>query len=318
MSYYIGIDIGATNTKLGIVDLQGGILRKEYLDSKTYSAVKLLKKISHKINKLKENYNLVGIGIGVAGPTNPKKGKVHYFVNLEGWKNIEVTEILTTQTGIDTYIDNDTNVMALGEKEFGAGKNFKNFISLTLGTGVGGSIILNNKLYRGSNYVAGEIGHIPINLNGPKCNCGGKGCLERYIGSKYISQRAISKIKSGNNSIIMKLVDNNENKITPEVISKAFTLGDKVAEEIWSETGTYIGVALTGVINLLNPEAIIIGGGVAKAGKKLFHSIYETIQKRAMSTHKKNIKVLKAQLGEKAGIIGGAVLAQEIKNKDNC
>lgn len=313
MNYYIGIDIGATNTKLGIVNSNGTILKEKYFNSKAHPPKKLLKKLSQEINRVKKNYELEGIGIGVAGPTNPKEGKVYHFINLPGWENIEITNLIKNETGIDTYLDNDTNIMSLGEKEFGAGKDFKNFICLTLGTGVGGSLVLNNKIYRGSKYVAGEIGHVPININGPNCNCGGKGCLERYVGNKYIIERTKSQLKEESNSIIMKLADGNKENITPKIISKAYYLGDKLAKEIWLDTGKYIGIALTGTINLLNPEAIIIGGGVAEAGNVLFDSIYSTIQKRAMRLHKQDIKVLKTQLGEKAGIIGASVLAQGLR-----
>jgi len=200
--------------------------------------------------------------------------------------------------------------MTLAEQRLGAGKDYKNIICLTLGSGVGGGIILNKKLYRGIKSVAGEIGHICINNNGPSCRCGSKGCLERYVGNEFIVERFISKEKS-RKSIVMDLVKNDESKITPRIIDQACKEGDTLAREILLETGDFIGIALVGVVNLLNPEAIIIGGGVANAGKLLLDCVYDTIKQHAMSVHKEGIKVLPAALGDKAGVIGATILARE-------
>ncbi len=312
--YFIGIDIGATNTKLGIVDKNNKIIKEDTFSTKDNSSEKILSKLISHINSIKPEFSLGGIGIGAAGPTNFKKGKIYYFVNRSDWNNIFIAERFKNETKLDTFVDNDVNVMALAEHRLGNGKKYSNLMCITLGTGVGGGIILNKKIYRGKDYVAGEIGHISINMYGPECKCGNRGCLESYVGSENIVKRTISKIKNDKSSIIKKLANNKESKITPKIIYEAYKQGDNTAMEIWKETGEFIGIALTSVINLLNLEAVIIGGGIANAGEFLFDSIYDIISQKAMKIHKKKFELLPAKLGEKAGIIGAAMLAKEQSN----
>jgi len=307
--YFIGIDIGATNTKLGVVDDNGKIVNQDVISTKEYTPDELLLELADIINDF--DFKIKGVGIGVAGPANVKEGKVYYFVNSPGWDNMEVAAKFKLLTKLDTYVDNDVNVMALAEHCYGAGVNYRNIICLTLGSGVGGGIILDNSLYRGNDFVAGEIGHIPVVPEGYDCRCGGRGCLERYVGNEFIVERAINKIENGRQSSIMGLVRGDKSKITPRIIDEAYRIGDKLAEEIWIETGKFIGIALVGVVNLFNPEIIIIGGGIAKTGDILFNTIYDIIKQRAMEIHKRSIKVIPAKLGEVAGIIGAAMLARQ-------
>jgi glucokinase len=181
--------------------------------------------------------------------------------------------------------------MALAEARLGAARNKKNVVCLTLGTGVGGGIILEGKLFRGTNSGAGEIGHMPINTDGPRCNCGGKGCLETYVGNKVIL--ALAKKKLGRKDI------------TLEELSRL---------SIYSDFAEKIGVALTGIVNLLNPEIIVIGGGLSFAGSFIFRKIKETIDKRAMPIHSSSVRVKKTRLGKDAGLIGAALLVKENYN----
>jgi glucokinase len=215
-----------------------------------------------------------------------------------------------------TFIDNDVNVMALAELKFGAAKGTRNAICLTLGTGVGGGIILEGSLYRGSDSAAGEIGHIPINVGGIKCPCGGWGCMERYVGNEYIVKKTRKEIQGGRNSLINKLTNGDLSKITPQIISRAAKLQDRLAKEVWQEVGRNLGVALVGVVNFFNPEKIIIGGGISGAGRILFDELRKTIKKRAMPVQARTVKVLKSKLGKDAGIIGAAMLAMsEIRSR---
>lgn len=206
------------------------------------------------------------------------------------------------------FVDNDVNVMALGEVYFGAGLGAINMLCITLGTGVGGGLILSRELYRGSSYAAGEFGHVPINIKGPKCKCGSWACVEAYAGNSYIARDVIRRIRRGQKTLITKLVKGDISKITPEIISKAGRKGDKFAKKVWVDVGEKIGIGLAGVVNLLNVEKIIIGGGVAEAGKILFDSIKKTINTRAMKLPAKTVKIVKAKLGYDAGLIGAATL----------
>ncbi|MCM8782588.1 MAG: ROK family protein, partial [Candidatus Omnitrophica bacterium] len=237
-------------------------------------------------------------------------GIIHHLVNIKGFKKVPLKKLIEARTGIPTFLDNDVNVMTLGELYYGAGKGAKNLLCITLGTGVGGGIVIEGQLYRGSSLSAGEIGHMPLNERGPRCNCGGFGCMEKFVGNKYIVAKTIKEIKKGKKSIIKKMVKGHLKRITPELISLAAKKQDKLAKAIWEEIGSHLGVTLAGVINLLDPERIIIGGGVAEAGNILFEAIRKTVRERAMRVPAKGVKIVKAKLGQDAGLIGAAVLVR--------
>jgi len=319
-NYTIGIDLGGTNVKIALLKNVNIIVQKTSIETDKHKGrskliaeiIKIIKQLI-KDNKLKKS-QIAGIGIGVAGPINFDRGFIHNLTNIKGWKNTPLKQMLTKKIGIRTFVDNDVNVVTLGELAFGAGRGFKDILCLTLGTGVGGGIVLNGHLYRGPNFTAGEIGHIPISITGPKCNCGGTACIERYVGNKFIIQRAKELVKNNKKSLIFKYANNQISKITPKIISQAASDKDKTALLIWREVGNYLGIALSGLVNTLNPELIIIGGGVAKAGKPLFDSIKKTIKLRSMKNPASFVKVVPALLGEEAGIVGASVLADLGKN----
>ncbi|NQT23329.1 MAG: ROK family protein [Candidatus Omnitrophica bacterium] len=318
--FYIGIDIGATNTKFGLVDGKGRIKSKKVIRTSCYNGaaqfVSIAKDIVYlfiKEKKLKKN-QLCGIGIGAPGAIDSNKGIVHYLTNLKGWKGIHLRKMIESKLGIRAYLDNDANVMAIGEFSFGAGRGSKNMIGVTLGSGVGGGLVLDGRVYRGTNMAGGEIGHVPVNVEGPKCACGGSGCLEAYVGSPYIVKKTLKLIK-GKKTAIMKLIKGKTSRLTPKIIYKAALKGDPIAKRILRETGIYLGVGLTGIINLLNPDAVVIGGGVANAGRFIFDAVKETVKKRAMHLPAKTVKILKAELGEDAGVVGAMALVKERQGK---
>jgi len=200
---------------------------------------------------------------------------------------------LQRRLGLKVNLDNDVNAMTLAEHKFGAGKGAANLVCLTLGTGVGGGIILNGELYRGSTMVAGEVGHIPINEKGPRCNCRGYACIERYVGNRYILSRARKILGKG---------------ITLRRIDKLAKKGNRKAIGIWADVGRKLGVMLTGVVNLLNPDKIIIGGGVSKAGELILKPLRQELKARAMKDPAAHVKIVRAKLGTDAGIIGASLL----------
>lgn len=314
-NYAIGIDLGGTNTKLALVNGRGKILVKERFFTQDYSTKRSL--IAALIDKIEivisssniKKRDILGIGIGLPGLIDNEGGIVRYLINIPGWKNVPLAAIIKKYFNIPTFIDNDVNVTTLAELKFGAGRGVKNLVCLTLGTGVGGGVAVNGELYRGSTLSAGEVGHIPLEKRGLRCNCGGYGCLERYVGNKYLVEDVKSQIKNGKRTTITKLVDNKLSKITPKVIAEAAKKGDKFAIDIWRNMGDNLGIALAGIVNFFNPEKIVIGGGVAKAGKILFDSITKTVRLRAMKLPGGKVKIVRAELGEEAGIIGAAVLA---------
>jgi glucokinase len=303
----LAIDVGGTNIKIALIANSGKIkVKKVFPTGKTQGKDLINTLVSYVENLLKElklkKSNLSGIGIGLPGTINTVRGLVHSLTNIPGFKNVPLKKILEKKLGCPIFLDNDANLMALGEYYFGAGQRAENVVCLTLGTGVGGGLIINGKLYRGNYFAAGEIGHIPLDENGGRCNCGGWGCLETYIGNRYLIRKAIHRINKTAKTSLSKV------NLTPEKITQAAKKKDKLAIQIWKETGRHLGVALAGVANLLSPDKIIIGGGLAQAGHFLFKPLRQTIRLRAMALPAKKVKVVKAQLGEDAGLIGAAVL----------
>jgi glucokinase len=221
---------------------------------------------------------------------------VHFFPNIPGWKEVKLRNILKEKLGLPVFLDNDAKLMTTAEHKLGAARGFNNVLCMTLGTGIGGGLIINGKLYRGFDNAAGEVGHVPINENGSSCNCGASGCLEAYVGNRKIALDAKKAFKRN---------------ITLEELSALADKHNKVALEVWRKTGSHLGFALAGVVNLLNLDAIVIGGGVAKAGKVLFDNITNALKAQAMSVQAKRVKVLKAKLGNEAGIIGAAIMVKE-------
>lgn len=312
-NFIICIDLGGTNTKIALANCKAKILRKIVITTAQFTTkASLLKAVVSSIRNLLAEDNIstkkiLGIGVGVAGPVNIKKGIIYSMTNVKGFRNVNLKKIFEKKLKIPVFVDNDTKLMAIAEMIHGAGKGAMNAICLTLGTGVGGAVVTEGKLYRGSDLVAGEIGHIPINTNGPRCNCGGMACLEKYVGNKAIAKRAVDKIlKNRYKGMIMKLVNGNLNKITPQMLKYAADKGDRFAIEIWKSVANDLAVALTGLINLLNPDRIIIGGGVANADRFLFGPLRIFIKRRSMAVPGKRVIIVKAALGENAGIIGAA------------
>ena len=309
--YSIGIDLGATNLQAALINSAWEMKEKVTLStSKIREGV--LGQIEEVVLKLKKRgKEILGVGIGSPGNIDIREGIVYDAPNIERWHDVPLKGYVEEKTGLPTFVDNDANVMALAESRLGAGKGTDNIICLTLGTGVGGALIINGELYHGRVLTATEIGHIPVNVNGPLCNCGGRGCLERYVGNRFIVERVVGAIEGGEKSLIARLVRGNLEKVTPELISRAALKGDNLAVKIWDEVGRYIGVAVAGLVNLLNPEIVIIGGGVAKAGSLVLDPVRQTIKERAMKMFARMVSVVPAELGEDAGMIGAGILVWE-------
>lgn len=316
-SYYVGIDIGATSIKTGIVERDGNLVAKEAVDTKTISDPSHFVEITRDIiEQMLAGSSLAkdalgSIGVGAPGWVDHPRGIVRELTNIPDWIDIPIGETLERATGIRSFADNDTNVMAAGELIHGAGRGRENFICLTLGTGIGGALVINGEIYRGAHGLAGEIGHMMLPVDSPRCACGAAGCLERYVGNRFIVENALQRLEANTekNSIIYEMAGNNVENITPKLLASAAEAGDKVALDVWHETGYRLGVALAGLVNVLNPECFIIGGGVAKAGAILFDPMRKTMESLAMNQLGKKTPILAAELGEEAGIIGAATMA---------
>ena len=320
MKYAIGIDLGGTNLKIGLVNKNGKVIGDKKFPTKGYKGPKpLIDKIVLETEKLIrsakiDSDDICGIGVGVPGIVDSINGIIYNLTNISGWKNVCLKKELEKRTKLKAYVDNDVNMMAVGELYYGAAKGGKNVVCITLGTGVGGGIIIDGKLYRGSSLAAGEIGHITLYEKGPKCNCGNHGCLEVFVGNQRIIAHAIGGIESGAETSIMKLARGDLKKITPEIISAAALKGDKFAIDVWKRVGECLGIVFAGIINFLNPDMIVIGGGIAKAGDVMFSEMRKTIRKRAFKISVDKARIVQAKLGYNAGIIGAATLPMVEEN----
>ncbi|MCM8784736.1 MAG: ROK family protein [Candidatus Omnitrophica bacterium] len=312
MKKAVGIDLGGTYIKAGLVDENGKIIKKQQfptLAEKNDREI-VLTQIEKSIEFAFED-NIEGIGVGTPGVVDDE-GIVYEAPNLPCWDKINLKKIFEEKFKKKVVVENDVNTIAWGEYLFGAGKGSKTMICITLGTGLGGGIVKDGKLLRGGKYSAVEIGHIPIDYKGPKCKCGNIGCIERFVGRDYIVERAIKGIREGKKTKIYELVNGDLDKITPKTISDAYNLGDEFAESIWIDVGICLGAMFSGLVNLLNPDTIIIGGGISQAGKILFDTIEKTIKERAMKILSRDLKVVPAGLGIDAGIVSaGALIFQE-------
>lgn len=309
--YAVGVDLGGTNVKVGIVSQDGKIKTKTSLDTKAEggpeTVISQIKKGIGKVlsgNKLK----ISGIGIGSPGIISAKKGIVEDPPNLPGWQKVALGKIIEKEFKIKTFIENDANAAAIGELMFGSGKKMDSFIMVTLGTGVGGGIIYNRKLFRGERGAAGEIGHISVSYDGQQCKCGSYGCIETFLGNHYIIKSVQKDLPKHKDSLIWQLIENDLSRITPLIIDQALQKDDGYAEQIVSRLGLYLGAGLASVANTFDIATFIIGGGVAGFGKPLFDAVEETVTSRVMKPLEKRIKIKPAKLKNNAGIKGASAL----------
>jgi glucokinase len=310
----VGVDLGGSFIKSGLVNAQGEILRDTTIPAEANKGPRhVIEQITKSVHQLidQSSYKkkeLVGIGVGSPGTVDLDGGTVKYPPNFPNWTIVRLGEALHEAFGLHVEVDNDANAAALGEAKFGAGLGHENFIMVTLGTGVGGGLFLDGKIFRGPLGGAGELGHMTIDYNGPLCNCGNRGCVEAYVGAKYLTQRAIEKLKNNPTSKILALVKSDIARIDPKIISLAAQEGDPTALDVLAETGMYLGIGLASLVNLLDVRLVIIGGGIARAGKPLFDAVKESVRHRVLKSISDNVEVLPAKLGNSAGILGAAAL----------
>ncbi len=320
--FSIGVDLGGTDIKIAVVDCQGSVLYSDCTPTEAHRGYgHTINNIIKGINSILQKNNLDisqinGVGIGCPGQVDPENGLVKFLPNIPGWINIELAEIIEKELELKAGIDNDVRCATLGEHRYGAGKGYNNIICITVGTGIGSGIIMNGRLVRGANSSAGEIGHMILKETGGNfCGCGGVGCFETLASGPSIVEMAEKYIMGGKSAKFRELAG--EGPITPEIVARAAGFGDEVAKTIFKTAGYWIGIALTNVVNLLNPEVVIIGGGVAKCGDLLLDPVRKTVQEKALKTATENLQILPAQLGNDAGVIGASLLVCN-NNKNAC
>lgn len=309
----VGVDLGGTTIKLAFINHNGEIIHKWEIPTDTSNkGANIIKDIANSIElkllELNQNKdNLIGIGMGAPGPVDGKTGIIYEAVNL-GWENYPLQESLSAATGLPVIVDNDANMAALGEMWQGAGAGSNNLICVTLGTGVGGGIIANGSIVQGVSGAAGEIGHLTAVVeNGYACNCGKTGCLETVTSATGIVRVAMENMKEHRSSMLASILER-EGAITAKDVVTAAEAGDSYAVAVLDKVSFYLGLTLANLANALNPEKIVIGGGVSKAGDILLHNVEKYFKQYTFSRVRKSTSLTIATLGNDAGVIGAAWL----------
>jgi len=311
--FAIGVDIGAAKLGAAVVDLEANIVtkvvkptnanegKKATLERTMNTILEVIEKSKVKTDKIK------GIGIGLSGIVDHDKGVCFFWPNVEGWKNVPLKKIIEQEFEIEAVIDDSARTMTLAESWCGLAKNVENFIFVNVGIGVGSGVFIHGELYRGSGGTAGELGHTTVEENGPRCNCGNFGCLETLVSGPAIARRAREALEQGVISLIEELAEGDLDKITPEVVVAAAKRGDKLAFNIMEKTGEYLGIGIANAINLFNPDSVIIGGGVSKAGRLLLDPVKRVVKARALQMASEKVDVKISPLGNNAGVLGAAI-----------
>ncbi|GAH98673.1 unnamed protein product [marine sediment metagenome] len=313
----LGVDLGGTKIATALATAQGEILARGRRPTPAQAGPDaVIKSICATIDKTLaakrlEPPQLLGIGIAAAGIIDSDKGKVVSSPNLPGWHEVPLRDAVEQRFGIPVYLGNDATLAALGEWRFGLKKGIANLIYITVSTGIGGGIIAGGKLYTGACGVAGEVGHMTIDMNGPKCNCGNIGCWETLASGTALAREAVKQIREGAKTSIIELVNGDISKIDAKVVGLAAKQGDELAKELISRLGYYLGVGLVNLVNIFNPELILIGGGVAKTGDLLLQPAIKVVKERAFSTPANAVKIKPALLGDDSGILGAVAFVLE-------
>ena len=313
--YYIGIDLGGTNTKVGIVDKDGRILKNTSIKTRKNAASQLVIKdiaeaIKGTINKFGiTEKEIEHIGIGVPGLADNETGVILKAVNIN-FLNVKLRDEMKKYFDIPIYLENDANCAALAESMFGAAKGYKNSITLTLGTGIGGGIIIDKKIYKGFNCASGELGHMSINTNGIVCNCGRKGCFEMYASATALKKQAIATVKNNKDTIMYNIVNGNIDKVEARLVFNCAKQNDKVALYIVNRYMRYLSCGIENIINIFQPDVIVIGGGISNAGEYFLNKIRSLVKNSHEMARDldKRTRIELAKLGNDAGIIGAAFL----------
>jgi len=312
----LAIDLGGTKTITAIVSANNGqILAEErcltQADEGQSSVVnRLLSAVDHILNlKNISPSQLDSISIAAAGCIDIERGLVTSSPHFPGWSNVPLRDIVRDKYKVATFLLNDASAAVLGEHRFGSGKGANNLILLTVGTGIGGGIIINGKLYSGLFGGAGEIGHMTIDIGGTRCVCGNIGCLEILASGTAMAREAKRRLSLGESSSLFQMVRGRIDAITAEEIGIAAKGGDALALDIIGKAATYLGVGMVNMVNIFNPEMIIVGGGVAKLGDLLLDPARQVVKERAFSASARAVRIPLAQLGDKAGVIGAAVFS---------
>ncbi len=319
--YIVGVDLGGTNIVVGVMTADGS--EQHAMQSIPTRADQGADAVVERIVQLCERViaetqaatgatraQFIGIGIGSPGPLDRERGIVIVTPNL-GWRNFPLRDRIADGVHLSAELDNDANCATLGEWWIGAARGARQVVGLTIGTGIGGGLILNGSLYHGASDVAGELGHISIDATGRKCGCGNYGCLEAYASGPAIAQRAREALGGGEPSVMSNLVLGNLEKISAATVFDAAQQGDELAGHVVRETAQFLGIGIANFLNIFNPEVVVIVGGVTQAGEALFEPLRAEVRRRAFAPAVAACRIVPGELQGRAGVVGAvAIFAQ--------
>jgi glucokinase len=317
---FIGVDVGGTKVAAGLVDSIGEITHQTRTPMIATDAGAGLAAVTAAIDSVsaaarlsKESPRLIsGIGICAPGPLCPRTGVVINPPNLPGWRNFPLADLISKSYRLPVRVDNDGNAAALAEALWGAGRGYRNIFCATIGTGIGTGIVFDGRIYHGRTGAAAEGGHMTIDYRGPRCGCGKLGCIEALASGPAIARRASEKIAAGRCSSILEQAGGHIDRITSEMVGRAYLAGDLQAKEVLQETAMFLAVWLGNIVDLLEPDVMIIGGGAAPMLQPFFGEIHDRLPSWSVNSHCQEIPLVTAHYGADAGIAGGAALCREL------
>jgi glucokinase len=313
--YVVGIDLGGTKIYTALADHRGRVCAETRIPTGAREGPgAVIGRIVESVRRVMQEAGVgqgevAALGIGSPGPLDPESGVVYSSPNLQGWTDVPLRDRLREGTGIPVWLDNDANLGALGEYNFGAGRGSKNMLYVTVSTGIGAGIIIDGRIYRGSGGGAGEAGHMVISPGGPLCGCGRKGCLEALASGTAMAARAAELVSAGRGRAILDEAGNDPGCITAAAVSRAARAGDPEAAGIITEAGSFLGMGMAGLINIFNPDRLVMGGGALEAGSLLWGSMTRELAARALGPALREVAVVKASLEGRSGLLGAVALA---------
>ena len=315
--YVVGVDLGGTKILAGVFNNSLECIGTTKVSTKSKRGLEVVtERIARCVQDAVDEADLTmsqvaGVGIGAPGAVDFEAGTVIFAPNLEGWKDVPLKKALEKNLGVPVFVENDANVAVLGVHVVELKSKPKNVVGIFVGTGIGGGFILNGELYSGFNHTAGEIGHMVIDVNGPKCGCGNKGCFEALASRTAIFQRIKTGIKDGEKTQLTDMLGDGLEDLRSGDLRKAIRRGDKFVSKIIEDAAEYIGIGVANLVNVLSPEVVVLGGGVMEAlSDEMLAVISKTAKDHAMPGTMKGVEIVSSKLGDNAGITGSAVLAR--------
>jgi glucokinase len=314
MQWVIGIDVGGTNSVVGAVATDGSRVIGDHsqptlpargADAVIADLVTMAKRVTERVSATDPTAEIIGVGVGAPGPLDIAQGIVLLTPNL-GWTNLPLRARLAAGLGVAAALENDANCAVQAECWVGAAQRGRKVIGLTVGTGIGGGIVIDQQLYHGASDAAGEFGHMVIDVNGPVCGCGNRGCLEAFASGVNIARRAREMLAAGTPSALRDLVGGDTSRVTAELVYRAAGSGDPLAQEVADDTARYLGIGVANLLNIFNPDVAVILGGVARAGEQLFEPLRREVARRAFRPALDACTIVQGALHGLAGVYGAA------------